>query len=149
MASFEARIAPYLEQVMGLPYVWGGKSPAAGGFDCSGFVSWLYAMAFGIPLRSPVTTMYTQTEPTSSPRRGDLVFWDVHSDAQVQHVGIYWQPGVVLDSRGGQGIGYHSIYGSPEYRRVPGLDTGGSGFVGNSGQLILVALAGLALLLLD
>jgi cell wall-associated NlpC family hydrolase len=27
---------------LGMPYVWGGKSPAAGGFDCSGLVSYAY-----------------------------------------------------------------------------------------------------------
>lgn len=35
-----------IEDLVGTPYVWGGKSPA--GWDCSGFVGWVIANVYGL-----------------------------------------------------------------------------------------------------
>ena len=38
-----ADVLVYADQYVGLPYVWGGKDLYRdGGFDCSGFVNWVY-----------------------------------------------------------------------------------------------------------
>ena len=91
----------YLNTFLGMPYVWGGTTPArynsagkyiGGGFDCSGFVQYAYK-SIGISL--PRTTMDQVNRGTSisinNLQQGDLVFFRTNSAAprQVSHVGIY------------------------------------------------------------
>ncbi|HGG0417056.1 TPA: SH3 domain-containing protein [Clostridium sporogenes] len=76
-------VISYARQYLGTPYVWGGTSP--NGFDCSGFVQYVYRNAAGISL--PRDT-YGQVGAGSRVSQnqlqpGDLVFPDAG------HVGIY------------------------------------------------------------
>jgi cell wall-associated NlpC family hydrolase len=68
---------------LGVPYVWGGASPS--GFDCSGFVMYVYAQA-GISLPHNAAMQYGYGSPVSRDQleAGDLVFFD-----GLGHVGIY------------------------------------------------------------
>ena len=66
---------------LGVPYVWGGSSPA--GFDCSGLVMYVYAQ-LGISLPHYTVAQWNATLPISSPEPGDLVFFN-----GLGHVGIY------------------------------------------------------------
>ena len=71
---------------LGIPYLWGGNSTK--GFDCSGFVQYVYAH-FGI--RTTRTT-YTQVHqgvyvPRDKLQPGDLVFFAKRGN--VHHVGLY------------------------------------------------------------
>jgi len=68
---------------LGVPYVWGGASPA--GFDCSGLVMYVYAQ-LGIALPHYTVSQWNATIPisTSELEPGDLVFFD-----GLGHVGIY------------------------------------------------------------
>jgi peptidoglycan DL-endopeptidase CwlO len=70
-------------QYLGVPYVWGGVSP--GGFDCSGFVMFVYAQA-GVSLPHHAADQYNYGVPVSRDQLepGDLVFFD-----GLGHVGIY------------------------------------------------------------
>jgi hypothetical protein len=44
------KIVDFAKSQLGKPYVWGGSSPAAGGFDCSGLMQWAYGQAgYSIP----------------------------------------------------------------------------------------------------
>ena len=71
-------------QYLGTPYVWGGASP--GGFDCSGFVMYVYAQE-GVSVPHNAAMQYN-TVGTYVPRDqlqpGDLVFFD-----GLGHMGIY------------------------------------------------------------
>jgi cell wall-associated NlpC family hydrolase len=75
--------------LVGTPYVYGGESPQTG-FDCSGFVRYLYRDALGITL---ARTAQAQSEFGKSRYRfanlrlGDLVFFK--EAGQVFHVGLY------------------------------------------------------------
>ncbi len=70
-------------QYLGVPYVWGGASP--GGFDCSGFVMFVYAQ-MGVSLPHHAADQYNYGTPVSRDQLepGDLVFFD-----GLGHVGIY------------------------------------------------------------
>jgi peptidoglycan DL-endopeptidase CwlO len=70
-------------QYLGVPYVWGGASP--GGFDCSGFVMFVFAQV-GVSLPHHAADQYNYGVPVSQDQLapGDLVFFD-----GLGHVGIY------------------------------------------------------------
>lgn len=75
---------------LGGAYVWGGKTYKA--WDCSGFVSYVYAQA-GIKLTAYTYTMATELTPTSNPQPGDIVFTNNYA-----HVGIYVGDGKMISA---------------------------------------------------
>lgn len=77
---------------LGVPYVWGGSTPA--GFDCSGLTSYVYA-ELGIDIPRTSQSQYRAGQHIASDRLdllqpGDLVFFGTDGDPEhVHHVGIY------------------------------------------------------------
>jgi len=71
------------EQYLGVPYVWGGASPA--GFDCSGFTMYVYAQV-GVSLPHNAAAQYGYGSPVS---RGDLAPGDLVFFDGLGHVGLY------------------------------------------------------------
>ena len=78
-------ITSYALNFLGVPYVWGGTTPS--GFDCSGFVQYVYSH-FGINLgRTTYTQQYAGTKiSVASAQAGDLYFWGSYGSAY--HVAI-------------------------------------------------------------
>ncbi|MBE6077355.1 MAG: CHAP domain-containing protein [Clostridium lundense] len=76
-------VTSYARQYLGTPYVWGGTSPS--GFDCSGFVQYVYRNAAGISLPRDTYGQIGAGSRVSQNQLqpGDLVFPDAG------HVGIY------------------------------------------------------------
>lgn len=69
---------------LGVPYVWGGTSPS--GFDCSGFVQYVYREA-GINISRTTYTQIAEGYAVTDLQPGDLVFFGSYSAPY--HVGIY------------------------------------------------------------
>lgn len=82
-------IVDYAKRFTGVKYVWGGDSPE--GFDCSGFVSYVYKK-FGINLDHSAAGQATQgtTVRKADLEPADLVFFDTNGGHNgINHVGIY------------------------------------------------------------
>lgn len=70
---------------LGIPYVWGGASPATG-FDCSGLVQYVFLQnGMYVPHYSGYQALMGMEVPRYAVQSGDLVFFG----NPVHHVGIY------------------------------------------------------------
>jgi cell wall-associated NlpC family hydrolase len=71
-------------QYLGIPYVWGGSSPSTG-FDCSGFIMYVFAQV-GVSLPHHAASQYNYGTPVAREQlaAGDLVFF-----SGLGHAGIY------------------------------------------------------------
>ncbi|MDV7758755.1 C40 family peptidase [Liquorilactobacillus mali] len=77
--------ATYLASLK-IPYVYGGTSLS--GFDCSGFVQYVYAhFGVSLPRTSEAQSTIGTAVPVSQAKAGDLIFWG--SQGSSWHVGIY------------------------------------------------------------
>nr|WP_159036289.1 NlpC/P60 family protein [Clostridium botulinum] len=85
-------IVNYAKKFIGTPYVWGGTTPS--GFDCSGFVQYVYRNVAGVELpRDTYGQVNAGTRVSQSQLQpGDLVFTSAH------HVGIYVGNGQMIHS---------------------------------------------------
>ncbi len=85
----KGNVVPYAKTLIGTPYHYGGQTPKTG-FDCSGFVRYVYLKTEGIELprtaegmsRVGVRIKGNQLRP------GDLVFYSTQG-SPYSHVGIY------------------------------------------------------------
>ena len=74
-------------QFLGVPYVWGGATPA--GFDCSGLVMYVYGQ-LGISLTHYTGAQFHEGAPVPIDQLlpGDIVFFDASARGP-QHEGLY------------------------------------------------------------
>jgi cell wall-associated NlpC family hydrolase len=82
------KIAEFALQFEGYNYVYGGESPSEG-FDCSGFVYYIYSQ-FGYALSRTATTQYAnngEVVSQSELQPGDLLFFGYNG--KICHAGLY------------------------------------------------------------
>lgn len=99
------------KQYMGVPYVWGGQSPA--GFDCSGFTHYVL-LQHGIAIPRVSADQFEAGRPVrwDDLRMGDLVFFTTYKPGP-SHVGFYIGNGNFIHaSSAGKKVMISSIYES-------------------------------------
>jgi cell wall-associated NlpC family hydrolase len=111
------RAAAIAVRAVGVPYRWGGASPA-GGFDCSGLVYWAYGR-LGIELPHSSYALYDQGRRVARSRMkaGDLLFF-----SGLGHVGIYIGRGRMVHApHSGTRVQVVRLGGSPYGARLVGV----------------------------
>jgi NlpC/P60 family/Transglycosylase SLT domain len=121
-------IVKYAESFIGkVPYVWGGDTPA--GWDCSGFVKWVYDH-FGFAPPRTSEEQFDWVQRGSGPVPGGLAFFAGADGTQANpgHVGIVVNRNTMVDAYGtGFGTRFNSITGSSGAISGYGVPKGGVG----------------------
>ena len=80
-------------------YVRGGHDPSTG-FDCSGFVRYVFAHAIGLQLPTNSASQFLAGLKVNRAdmKPGDLVFFRTHGQRNISHVGIYISDGRFIHS---------------------------------------------------
>jgi cell wall-associated NlpC family hydrolase len=110
-------IVAIAQSQLGVPYVWGGSSPATG-FDCSGFTKWVFGQAgHYLPHSSNAQAGYGSPVSASAVAAGDLLVWS-------GHVAIYAGGNQIIHAAtSGKPVKYSNYtamvaaFGTPQVRR--------------------------------
>lgn len=122
-----AQVVSDAEQFLGVPYKWGGASPTTG-FDCSGFVQYVYGqLGISLPRTSEEqATVGTPVASLADAQPGDLVFYEPGPDGP-GHVGIYIGNGEMIDApHTGASVEIDPVGQPSEIRRVLPSDVSAS-----------------------
>jgi cell wall-associated NlpC family hydrolase len=152
LAVTGSQIVAEAEKFRGVPYVWGGDTPA--GLDCSGLVQLtLTTLGFkNVPRTSEDQWNWVDKIPYSQVQPGDLVFFNGSDPPYPGHVGIVTAAGtaqhgpeminapytgtdVQIDTFNPEGTGVGTVVG---YGRPPGANTasGGSSSASSGGGIL-------------
>jgi len=106
-----ARVLPTAERYLGVPYRWGGTSPRTG-FDCSGFVQYVFAKhGTRLPRTSrEMASSGTRLRPAwSALQPGDLVMF-AEPGERISHVAIYAGRRRIIHASGsGRSVRYDAL----------------------------------------
>lgn len=99
--STAAYIIETARSFLGVAYTWGGTTPD--GFDCSGFIQYLFARAgYAVPRQAKNQFRVGDEVSTSALVPGDLVFFSTYTSG-ASHVGIYLGDGDFIHASSGSG----------------------------------------------
>jgi len=104
VSDVRQQVVEYAKKFLGVKYVYGGNSPSQG-FDCSGFVKYVFSN-FGINLERVAASQAKQGTWVSKDQLlpGDLVFFDTDGGHNyINHSGIYIGDGKFIHASSGSG----------------------------------------------
>ena len=116
-----AAIYKEAQKYVGTPYVWGGSTPETG-FDCSGYVCWVYNQNGYDVGRTTANGLWNKSQHISEDeaKPGDLVFFEGTYDTPGKsHVGIYLGNGMMVSA--GDPIKYANIHSSYWEKHLAGF----------------------------
>ena len=116
-----AAIYEEAKKYVGTPYVWGGSSPETG-FDCSGYVCWVYNQNGYDVGRTTANGLWNKCQHISEAeaKPGDLVFFKGTYDIPgMSHAGIYLGNGMMVSA--GDPIKYANIHSSYWEKHLAGF----------------------------
>jgi cell wall-associated NlpC family hydrolase len=89
-------LADFALKLRNIAYVRGGREVSTG-FDCSGFVRYVYQQALGSELPGNSTSQFAEGDRVDKGdlKMGDLVFFKTHGK-RVSHVGMYLDNGLFI-----------------------------------------------------
>jgi len=97
------------KKYLNVPYVWGGKTPK--GFDCSGFLKYVFEESTDVNLPRTVSEIYKKGKKVSKPQVGDLVFFETYKPG-ASHAGIYIGGNKFIHSSSSKGVTISSLENS-------------------------------------
>lgn len=110
-----AVVIPTAERYIGTKYTWGGTTPS-GGFDCSGYVQYVFRKhGVQLPRTSRAQAYAGQRVPLDwqSLRTGDLIMFaqgGIDGGRPISHVAIYaGNRRIIHSSKSGQGVRYDNL----------------------------------------
>lgn len=85
-----------------VPYRYGGMSPD--GFDCSGFICYVYEQGVGkkLPRTARAQSEYVHILDLEALSPGDLLFFDTSGRGKINHSGIYLGEGKFIHASSGK-----------------------------------------------
>ena len=116
-----AAIYKEAQKYVGTPYVWGGSTPETG-FDCSGYVCWVYNQNGYNVGRTTANGLWNKSQHISEAeaKPGDLVFFKGTYDTPgMSHTGIYLGNGIMVSA--GDPIKYANIHSSYWEKHLAGF----------------------------
>ena len=116
-----SKIYAEAKKYVGTPYVWGGSTPETG-FDCSGYVCWVYNQNGYDVGRTTANGLWNKSQHISEAeaKPGDLVFFKGTYDTPgMSHTGIYLGNGMMVSA--GDPIKYANIHSSYWEKHLAGF----------------------------
>lgn len=104
--SVYANVLATAQGLKGVPYVWGGQTTS--GFDCSGFIHYVYNKAGVSMSRTNSIGYYSRSFFIDTPQPGDLVFFKNTYQAGISHLGVYLGNGNFIHA-GSNGIAINNV----------------------------------------
>ncbi len=103
VSPIEDPIIRWAKAQYGIPYRYGGRDPERG-FDCSGFVCYVYENAIDkkLPRTARAQSMYGKIIDKDALEPDDLLFFDTSGKGTINHVGIYLGNGKFIHASSGK-----------------------------------------------
>lgn len=97
------KLLAHAKKYTGVPYVFGGSTPS--GFDCSGYLSYVFKEATGIQIPRSADAQYAMGKAISVKdlEPGDLVFFETYEPG-ASHSGIYMGNGAFISATTSAGV---------------------------------------------